>query len=378
MISPNSEHICLLELVKASLFDLSPVIPQDTDWERVFDAAKSQCIVPLLASSIPSEHKKAWLGFSYQSRAHFIQLNYEQDYLINLFKDEKIPLVILKGTAAAIYFPNPSLRTFGDVDFYTSSEFLDRARNLLENNGFIFLKDNENEYVYEKNGISFELHIKITGRYYNDVEEIIRNGLNNAVEYRIGSSLFPGLPTYENGIALLGHIMHHLKTYGIGLRQIIDWMMYVHNMLNDAAWKNHFCRLAKAAGLEKLAITVTYMCKKWLGLTDKITWCNTADENVADQLLVRILNDGNFGCDRAPYENLSISFKNEGLFTHLQSFGLAHWRLAQKYAILRPFAWIYQLFRYICLGIASLCTGKKVFKKDKEALNIDNLLEKLE
>ena len=377
MISLNSEHMCLLELLKASLFDVPLEIPEDADWDKVFETAKSQCIVPLLAPLVPSTHKNEWLGITYQSKAHFMQMIYEQNNLINLFKDDSIPVVILKGTSAAIYFPNPSLRTFGDIDLYIFEDNLNVARTLLDKNGYVFIKNDGSEYVYEKNGISFELHIKITGKYYNDVERILQNGLNNSVEYRISTCRFPGLPSYENGISL-GHIMHHLKTYGIGLRQIIDWMMFVHNVLNDDAWEKHFRGLAKEAGLEKLAITVTYMCKKWLGLPDDISWCNKADDNVAVQLLLRILNDGNFGCERAPYENIRVSIKNEGLFTHLQSFGIANWRLAQKYAIFRPFAWVYQIFRYGCFGITSVFTGKKVFKMDKQSLNIENLLEKLE
>lgn len=378
MISIDAEHACLLELIKAAFFDVSPVIPDDTKWERVFDAAKSQCIVPLISSRIPIEHKNEWLDVSYQSKAHFLRMIYEQNSLVRLFKENNIPFVILKGTAAAIYYPNPSLRTFGDIDLYISEEYLNFAKNLLEKNDYYFVKTDDSEYVYEKNGISIELHIKITGTYYNDVEKIIRNGLNSAVNYSINKNPFPGLPSYENGISLLGHIMHHLKTYGIGLRQIIDWMMFVHNVLDDSTWSNHFRLLAQDAGLEKLAITVTYMCKKWLGLPDDISWCNSADEEVADMLLLRILNDGNFGRDRAPYENIRISIKNDGLFTHLQSSGIANWRLAQKHVIFKPFAWLYQLFRYAGLGITGVFTGKKVFGKDNQSLKLEELWKRLE
>ena len=378
MISLDSEQACLLELLKANFFDVSPIIPEDTNWESVYKAAKMQCIVPLISSRIPGEYKNEWLEVSFQSKAHFMQMIYEQNCLVSLFKDNEIPFVILKGTSAAIYYPIPSLRSFGDIDIYISEEYLITAQSLLEEKGYQFIKTDESEYVYVKNGISIELHIKITGTYYKDIEKTIINGLNNAVEYSINNCRFPGLPSYENGISLLGHIMHHLKSYGIGLRQIIDWMMYVHNELDDCAWTNHFRSLAEEAGLDKLAINVTFMCKKWLGLPDDITWCKSADEDVADQLLVRILNDGNFGCDRAPYENIRISIKNEGLFSHLQTSGIANWRLAQKHAVFKPFAWLYQICRYACIGIASLFTGKKVFKKDKQNLNLEELWRRLE
>ena len=378
MISLNSEQSSLLELVKASLFGSIPKIPEDANWEKIFEAAKIQCIVPLLVYSVPSEHRYEWTAISYQSKARFIQMIYEQNALDKLLKDNDIPFAILKGTAAAVYYPNPTLRTFGDIDVYITKENLESARRILDNNGYQFVKGDGSEYVYEKNGIEVELHIKISGTYYNDVEHIIIEGLNNIIEYKISNNSFPGLPAYENGISLLGHIMHHLKTYGIGLRQIIDWMMFVQKELDDFAWENHFKKMASEAGLEKLAVTVTYMCKKWLGLPDDITWCNYADEYLADQLLVRILDDGNFGCDRAPYESVKKIVKEEGTFKYLQHAGLENWPFAQKHSVARPFAWLYQLVRYLCFGFYSLFTGKKVFRNRKHSLSIEELWERLE
>ena len=378
MISLDNEQIYLLELIKASLFGKNPEIPEDANWEKIFEFAKSQCIVPLLAPSVPTVYREKWNAIAYQSKAHYMQMIYEQNALVKLLKDNGIPFAILKGTAASVYYPNPTLRSFGDIDVYICKENIEFARRILDINAYQFIKIDKSEYAYKKNGIDIELHIKISGTYYNDVEHIILEGLNNSVEYRIANTSFPGLPAYANGISLLGHIMHHLKTYGIGFRQIVDWMMFVHNELDDSAWENHFRKIASEAGLEKLAVTVTYMCRKWLGLPDDITWCNTADEEVADKLLIRILSDGNFGCDRVPYENIRKEIKKEGLFRFLQHTGLANWSLAQKCVIFRPFAWLYQVFKYAGLGLARLFTGKKVFRNDKQNLQLEELWRRLE
>lgn len=378
MISLDKEQIYLLELIKASLFGIPQKIPEDANWEKIFDTAKTQCIVPLLAFCVPYEHRNKWNELSYQSKAHFMQMIYEQNAIVNLLKDNGIPFAILKGTAASVYYPNPTLRTFGDIDVYISKESLVFTRRILDNNGYQFVKNDGSEYAYEKNGIEVELHIKISGTYYNDVEHLVLEGLKNSIDYKIVDNSFPGLPAYENGISLLGHIMHHLKTYGIGLRQIIDWMMFVHKELDDSAWYNHFQSMAKEAGLEKLAINVTYMCKNRLGLTGSITWCNSADYVVADQLLIQILDDGNFGYNRAPYEKVKTSLKKEGFFSYLQQVGNENWPLAKKYPVIRPLAWLYQLCRYIFKGVWGLIIGKKVFRKDKQKLSSEELWKRLE
>jgi hypothetical protein len=155
-------------------------------------------------------------------------------------------------------------------------------------------------------------------------------------------------------------------------------MMFVHKEIDDSAWEKHFKKIAVDAGLEKLAKTVTFMCRKWLGLPDDITWCNDADEDVADQLIIRILDDANFGRDRALSENVKISMKRDGVFIYLQQAGVKNWPLAQKYAVFRPFAWIRQLFRYLCKLIFVQFSGKKVFMKDKHDMSIEELWERLD
>ena len=378
MILLYKEQSCLLELIKTSLFDLTPVIPDNVNWEKVFEFAKSQCIVPLIASCVPEEYRNEWLGIAYQSKAYYMQLLFSQNSLVNLLKNNKIPYIILKGTAAAIYYPSPTMRTYGDIDFYISESQASVAKNLLQENGYLYLSSDGRHHEFEKNGIDFELHYQFSCQSYNCIDHFVLNGLNNAVEYKITNSSFCGLPTYENGLVLLGHIMQHIKASGIGLRQIIDWMMFVHEELDDSAWYDHFRLLAHEAGLEKLAITVTFMCKKWLGLPNEIVWCNTADEEVADQLMFRILDDGNFGHYRTSSEKVKKSLNDEGTFRYLQRAGMINWPLAQKCALFRPFAWLYQLCRYAIKGTASLFTGKKGFINMQGKMSLEELWKRLE
>ena len=378
MISLNVEHECLLNLLKAALFNSLPETNDDVNWDKVFELARAQCVVPLVTSYVPSEYRDKWLEVSNQSKVHYLQMLYEQSSLVNLMNKNDIPFVILKGTAAAIYYPVPSLRTYGDIDFLVPEEHFELSAKLLEKNDYSYFYENDRHYEYMKNGIEFELHSKFSIEYYNDIDHILLDGLNNSVDYILCGYSFPGLPAYENGLVLLGHIMQHLKIAGIGLRQILDWMMFVHNKLDDSAWENNFRSLASEAGLEKLAITITFMCKKWLGLPNEITWCNEADEDVADQFLIRILDDGNFGHDRAPYEVVRNTTENEGVFAYLQRAGMINWKLAQKLVFLRPLAWLYQLCRYGRKGVYGIVTGRKLFMKNKHNMTIEELLEKLE
>ena len=378
MKNPNKEQTCLIELLKASLFNLPPVLPDEVNWEKVFELAKSQFIVPLISSKVPENLRNELFEITCQSKAHFMQIMHEQSSLVNLLEKNNISYFIFKGSAAAIYYPNPSLRTYGDIDFYIFDNDINLTKDLLEQNGYYNTGKNKRHYEYVKNGIEFELHNRISMQGKYDIDHLVVNNINSTVISSINNCSFVRLPSSENGLVLLWHIMHHLTGYGLGLRQIIDWMMFVHNELDDNTWESEFKPLAIKAGCEKLAVTVTFMCKKWLGLDDKITWCDSADVNVAYQILIRVLDDGNFGIDRAPTESIKELIKKEGFFHALQHAGMINWPLAQKYAFFRPFAWLYQLCRYASKGLISMFTGKKVYLKNRQNMNIEDLWESFE
>ena len=97
-------------------------------------------------------------------------------------------------------------------------------------------------------------------------------------------------PPLENVLVLLEHINQHLEK-GLGLRQILDWALYVDKALDDDTWEHTFAPVVHRLGLDRLAITVTRMCQLYLGLRPDITWCASADEKVCDSLMKGLMQD---------------------------------------------------------------------------------------
>ena len=295
------------------------------------------------------------LKTSYQQIAYYIRYTYEEQELIQLLESHGIPLVILKGAAAAIYYPVPSRRSFGDIDFLVLPERFTDATELLEENGYTRGEDNERHIAYSKGCIHFELHRRYSHEDV-DMERYVLDGLEHRVTGRIDQHEFPMLPPLANGLVLLVHVRQHLKS-GLGLRQVIDWMMYCHRELNDGFWQNSFHLAAEETKLTTLAITVTALCQKYLGLTTDITWCRDADEALVDELLDSLLISGNFGRKQGlgnNVERIMITMSREGLFRYLQRAGEYNWKAYHRHHGLRPFCWLYQIFRYIRQGMGRI------------------------
>lgn len=377
----------LLLLIRKALFLDETIMPETTDWEAVLREAQTQSVLGILADQLPKESDKAqkqsWQKLDTQRLAGFIRYLYMQDQLHALLVQHGIPYAILKGCAAAVQYPKPMMRTMGDIDFIVPRERFRETWDLLLREGYVFShgKEGDRHIAFHKDGFSFELH----HHFSHDVPEIdafVDEELQSPVIANIAGHAFSMLPPFANGIVLLDHMRSHLKS-GMGLRQTIDWMLYVHRYLDDAAWESGFGQAARTCQLETLAVTATKMCQKYLGLPETATWCKDADEALCDRLMKSLLTEGNFGRKYGAgnkVANVTTSFKKDGLFHRLQTSGENNWKALKKHPGLKPFAWIYQAFRY---GKQGLKTGRVLHLKqdvqhgkDRERLMRDLGLEK--
>ncbi len=342
----TTEQSTLLALIRSALWGTE----QPENPEIGFDAAKIQGLVPL---AFP---ESAEAKFCYMQ---YIRVLYAQNELLSLMGTEGIHVAILKGTAAAIYYPNPIQRAMGDIDLIVSQSKFEAANKLMGQSGYQWKTGDANdpgirEIAYNRNGITFELHHHFSSKGIG-VEKYIIRGLDSLVSSEIDGYVFPMLPPLENGLVLLAHIAQHLRS-GLGLRQIIDWMMYVHAQLADETWETTFRPAAADCGLEDLAITATRLCQKYLGLPDPITWCDGADEKLVDDLLENLLVSGNFGQVHgagSSVEKVATNIKRTGLFRYLQQQGERNWKAYQEHKALKPLCWAYQIGRYIHRGLGT-------------------------
>ena len=301
-----------------------------------------------------------------------------RDYCVYAEVQASLPIsvsyVILKGTSAAKYYPYPEYRSMGDIDIMTRREDFETACDMLIGAGYEELRCGELRHrEFTKNGIMIEVH-----RYFaslNDPKQA--EFLDDLIIENINSSHV--LPDMVNGLVLLEHISQHLE-HGLGLRQIIDWMLFVDECLPDSRWAE-FRGLAQKIGLEKLAIITTRMCEIYMALPGH-QWCLNADENLCKELMEYVLNAGNFGNkweidSSAGTKVLTYSRTPKAAFRLLQKKGLKNWKLAQEHPSLRPFAWIYQAGKYLGQGFGQENATSKLKEEFESARERNALLDAL-
>ena len=199
------------------MFHTPEIIATDVDWQAVYEEMRTQTIQGLVMDILPElpcpdDLKKLWRSECFQMVKNGIRLRYEQAEFLSILEKYEIPYVILKGTAAAMYYPNPMLRGMGDVDVYVPYRYHAELTRMLTENGYAQLKDKE-DYVrhreFEKNAVEFEVHrayafvnSKKEKEYIDGLLEKCCSGEVKADKAEQGATVFYFPPKDINGIVL--------------------------------------------------------------------------------------------------------------------------------------------------------------------------------
>ncbi|MBR3355519.1 MAG: nucleotidyltransferase family protein [Oscillospiraceae bacterium] len=175
----------VFKLLKASLFNGDMEVPED--WNDVFEEMKLQTVAGLPSVWLKKHSEidlHEWVKYCAVLQAQWLHVMHGQNMLFQLLEENGIPCIILKGAAAAMYYPNPSLRTMGDVDILVKRADFYKAVDLIENNGYKLAHEKQVDayhYNYQKQGISFELHRRLPILQESDEEliSLFEYGINH-------------------------------------------------------------------------------------------------------------------------------------------------------------------------------------------------------
>lgn len=354
-------------------------------WNETLEELKNHTVFCLPYKNIvesnllKSEELKEYKRLCFQNIAHSYQLLHAQTQMLVLFKNADIPLVILKGAAAAMYYPHPEYRTMGDIDIIVKPEDFNKAYELLKKNySLVQDLDRDPRHVGFKGreGFVIELHKYFTyGERTKEkilLDQMIYEGIDQCEYHSINEHTFPCLPPLINGLVLLNHILEHFNNGGVGYRQIIDFYEYIKH-INDI---EEFLKYSEKVNLCKFAEVCIQICIDYFGFAYHDLDC---DKDIEQYIFQSITSDGNFGrkCIDSDTKRSEAVIKKYThplhVFKQLQEDGRVHWKASEKYIVLRPFAWIYQIIYYIKQvrsnrGIYTIIDGYKNYKKKNKVI----------
>lgn len=391
MTSISRTDRALLLLLRRSLFQSDEkMVLSVNEWKDVVCASYEQAVVLLALDgtdglpSVPQSVLMPWQKLAFRLQWQNEQLYAVQDKVVSLFREAGIPTVILKGSACAANYPNPTLRTMGDIDLLVDPCRLKESKALLKKNGYkadVPSGLSEHHVSFSDGACHIELHHSVNGIPKDgDAARMLRSLFSHAVdcteECHVGEHTFCAPKPLLQSLVLLLHTASHISQSGIGLRHLVDWALFMQRALAPEkisarsmktmllTWEQ--CGLLHFARLLSMATTRAFG-------TPIMPWFANVDVKKADLLLTDFLASGNLGKRRFRDEYGTTLITNKATVASAQvplavrvwknvvSSTDAHFPAVRRYPVLYIGALPFNLLIKGC----ELCRRKQLFRFGK-------------
>lgn len=221
-----------------------------------------------------------------------------QEELVGELNQLNLPYVILKGQAAANYYPDPSLRQMGDVDFLVATEHTGAIAARMQEKGYqhSWEKDDYHQ-VLKKDSVVMEMHMEVAGMPSGEGRKFIEAYMQDIYQEAQSCASLSGTfvaPSHKHhAMVLILHMLHHVEDYGLGLRHLMDWACFVDRTANEPFWPE-LLTVLKQSGLHYFTAVMTKMSSIYLG-SHCPDWAQVAQDSLCADMMEDIMNGGNFG-----------------------------------------------------------------------------------
>ncbi len=279
------------------------------EWQALFSISTKQTLAGVCFAGIerlpkdmmpPKEVLLKWWNAAEQIKKRNERLYEAVGEAAESLKKAGFRSVILKGQGIARLYPNPLLRTCGDIDVWVDA---DRDEIMA------FVKKNvwHTEAVYHNisipliNDVIIELHFTPSWMfsYFNNrrLQKFFRETADRQFSNKVQLPECREkvcVPTLAfNRVYILLHIYRHLFGEGIGLRQLLDYY-YVLTQGFSEEERTETLNTLRKLGMLRFTAAVMWVLQKVFGMSDKFLLL-TPDEKEGRFLLNEIMMAGNFG-----------------------------------------------------------------------------------
>ena len=311
------------------------------------------------------------------------KLNSALKGVTSLLNDNGINNVLLKGQGLASYYSQPMLRNCGDIDLYVGMKNYEKACRLLldvakkdaandanagkdaavndasnaparDTANALSVSENNKHFTLSYHGVPVELHrvsavppTPLKAKIYRKYEA---SGLTrNLVPVEIDGRTVNTPEDTFNALYIFIHFFYHFLSFGIGLRQVCDWTMFLYKrgkFVDRAKLEN----MLDALGLMKPWKTFGVIAVDTLGLpAGEMPFYDPSYSRKAQKVLERIFVTGNFGKNKAWKKYSRASYfmkKTSSVYLHTVN-AVATFLIFPKQATLAYISMLVEGFRQV-------------------------------
>ncbi|MCF2609908.1 nucleotidyltransferase family protein [Prevotella copri] len=299
---------------------------KEVDWKELYCIAQKQALLGVLfygiqrlPKALAPEQKllMQWMVMAEMIRKQNIRLFQDSVKVCKNFENEGFANCILKGQGNALLYPDPYMRTPGDIDIYLAGgrkrvmQYINKVcpNQVMRYHHVDFpVMKTAIEVHFTPSYMFFPVHNSRMQKWF---KEVMGEQCNHRVSLPDGYGEIHMPQVSFNVIYILSHLYRHIFTEGIGLRQLLDYYFVLlkwHTDLTNLTDSNKSLpqmtlintdldalrHKLKYLGLWKFAQAVMFVMKEVFGLSED-RMIAPMDEREGRFLLAEIMRGGNFG-----------------------------------------------------------------------------------
>ena len=291
-----------LLLLRNALWNSQKPLPgplSQDEWQALFAMAKEQTVegnVMDAVGQLPAEQKPP-LCIRQQIEQSNALLNRELLAMLALMNERHLKVVLMKGQGAASRYPIPLHRSSGDIDLFVPDDF-EAVNDLMFSMGAEQGKITPELHTdYSLHGVSWEIHNHISDMGNSAARRFIYTDYPREVSYvEIEGRPIPVFQPSFDAVYMVAHMVRHVLSEGVGLRQLCDWMMLLHRKREEID-KNQLIGFLETMHLVRPFKVLGVIVVEKLGLSpaDFPLDYGEKERRVARLLWRDIFKQGNFG-----------------------------------------------------------------------------------
>ncbi|MCQ2470862.1 MAG: nucleotidyltransferase family protein [Clostridia bacterium] len=346
--------------VISSVFCNKKVTDFNTDnWEDFIKFCAEHKILNIVAFGLknsdvelPEKIKRIFNENVLRSMMIEAQRSTEIELLCDDFEANKIPHIVLKGFVIKNLYPQPYLRSMGDVDILVGNE-LQKAAEIMLNHGYSFDSEEFLHGSFSKGkGLHIELHKSLIDESLDKYHSYFGTGFERArlIKNKQFSYEFSKEDYY---IFLIAHMAKHYQICGTGIRSVCDVFVY------NSAYKNELDYDYIASELDKTGLKSFE--KKMRDMSFK--WFSGSFNGKFDAVGEYIISSGVYGKSTNHELNdfLLNDKKKQSKFKYIlttifpeKNYMQARYSVLKKHPFLLPFYWIKRIFSTLIKSSGSI------------------------
>ncbi len=200
-----------------------------TDQKRFFQVARENGLSGILYSQLdknninPEVYTLFHKDFLAYTHSDILQEHVVKE-LTNLFNEAGIDHIFLKGVVLKKLYPEPYMRSMGDIDLVVKEAHHPKAKKLMKEANYELISDSQQHTNFKHlSGVHLELHPRLSYVFNEKHAKFLESVWVYAVQSELHRYQFK--PEFEL-VYLLYHMAKHFYGTGVGIRSVLDIGIY--------------------------------------------------------------------------------------------------------------------------------------------------------